>query len=176
MCYIRYLSCNVIFMIFTAFSRRFVRVFCLVNARRKTGFHVLTSSGLASHGCIHWNFQHFPRVSNDFFELFVFWIDGIDSFQHSCIVELRFFDSPLLFFFSLSCIWHIFRISGHKWSGLDVACFFSAAPRTTYIRLFFIQYGERGEIPSTHLMDLGPLRFSNNRQCGCPAPHLRSYL
>ena len=49
------------------------------------------------------------RFFHGFFELFIIRIDKIDASRLSRIVELRFFDSPLLFFLSLSSFWHLWR-------------------------------------------------------------------
>ena len=46
--------------------------------------------------------SNFFQAFNGFLELFIYQIDEIDTSQLSCIVDLRFFDSPLLLFFSLT--------------------------------------------------------------------------
>ena len=54
--------------------------------------------------CWHRNFLLSPRM----FWLPSAWINEVNPSQPSSIIKLRFFDGPLLFFFSLRCFWHIF--------------------------------------------------------------------
>ena len=62
---------------------------------------------------------------NSFFKLVIRWINEVNTAQSSNIVKLRFFDSPLLFFLFVALLLTCLSIiSGHKWSGLDVVCFF----------------------------------------------------
>ena len=66
--------------------------------------HVLVVLDLTGRGRFHRQFQLFPRVFfRGFLELHVFQINKIDVAQLSRIIELRFFDCPLLFLSSLSC-------------------------------------------------------------------------
>ena len=114
--------CNVVFMIFMlcsfqTLSRRFVGfddacVFCLGSIRSATSFPVLSSPDLARQCCWHRNFQVSPRMFNSFFEFRICWINAVNSAQSSGVVKLRFFESPLLFCFSLRCFWHVFP---HLW-------------------------------------------------------------
>ena len=58
---------------------------------------------LTGYGGFHWSFQLFLACFSGFFELLLIWINKINASQLSRIVELRFLDSPLLLFLSLSC-------------------------------------------------------------------------
>ena len=145
-------SCNMIFMTFMkssfhTLSRRFVGfnnagVFCLTNCLNAVGFPVLFASGFAKHCSWHRNFQLSSRIFHNLLEFFVSGINEVNTTQLSGIVKLRFFDSPLLPLFSCRRFRHIFLISGHKESGLEVVCFLvSLLPRPCIpIRWCFIQY------------------------------------
>ena len=45
-----------------------------------------------------------PLIFNSFLVLRICWISDTNSSQPSRMVTLRFFDSPLLFFFSMRCL------------------------------------------------------------------------
>ena len=62
----------------------------------------VTLLGSLSHGWCHKSFQFSPRVFENFFVLFVIWMDKVNSSQSSSIDELRFFFCPFLFFSILS--------------------------------------------------------------------------
>ena len=59
---------------------------------------------LQKHSSFHWKFRLFLAFLMGFFELLVIRINKADASQLSRIVELRFPDSPLLLFLSLSCL------------------------------------------------------------------------
>ena len=94
--------------------RMILRLFDSLASTMHAYFHFLASRlaqisshfafpGLTRHGCFHRHFQLFPRVLDGFFELKISRINKVDASQSSCIVELRFFDCPLLLLLSLSC-------------------------------------------------------------------------
>ena len=74
------------------------------NVRWATGLPVLVPSDLARHSCFHRDFQLFPRAFDGFPELFVLWINVVNTSQLSRVIELRFLDHQFLNFFSLRCI------------------------------------------------------------------------
>ena len=65
-----------------------------------TGFPVPVHLQRAGHDCFHGKFQHFRSL---FVHGFSSGSLKTDASRHSCIVELRFLDSPLLLFLSLTC-------------------------------------------------------------------------
>ena len=70
------------------------------------------------------NFQLSQCIHDDLFELLILKINEINSSHSSCILELWFFTCPISFEF----LDKLLQISGHKWSGLDVACRFVSPP------------------------------------------------
>ena len=110
--------CNMIFMTFMkssfqTLSRRFVGfnnagVFCLSIFRTATGLPALFASGFAKHCSWHRNFQLSTGIHHNILEFSICWINEVNTTQFSSIVELRFFDSPLLLSSSLRRFRHIF--------------------------------------------------------------------
>ena len=101
--------------------------FCLASIRKATSFFLIASPVLARHRRWHLDFQLFRRV----FDEFPWTLLPSDRWNISClsgIAELPIFDSRLLLFSALRFARHIFQISGHKWPGLDVVCFFRWHP------------------------------------------------
>ena len=64
--------------------------------------------------------SNFSLFFDGFFELLIIRISKVDATQLSRIVELRFLDSPVLLFISLTFDM-LDQISDHSWSGLVVA-------------------------------------------------------
>ena len=123
-------------------------------------------------------FPIFLSFFNSFLELCIFRIDEINTSQLSCIVDLRFLDKPTfasLFVELLLTYLSIFlATSDLAWMLLAVS---SAALRTRYIRPeVYHSIWSTVWNPSMHLIGLGPLRCSRDRQCGVPAKHPRSYV
>ena len=102
----------------------------------------------------------------------------INASQLSRIVEPLFFDCRVVLFFLLSCLSHIFHISGHKmiWPSCCLhLC--QPSPWTVYIRLeVFHSKKKVNWILSMLLTNLDHLQRSNNRQYGVQAIHPRSYV
>ena len=85
---------------FHSLSRRFIGfndacVFCPAIIQNITNFLVL-SSGSAKHCCWHRNFLFSMRILHHILKLSIIRINQINTTQFHCIVDLRFFGSPLL--------------------------------------------------------------------------------
>ena len=124
---------------FHAFPRRFVgfnnaSIFCLVFSNRATGLPVLATLKFAVHCSWHRNFQLSTRIFHKTLEFLIIRINEVNTTQFFSIVELRFFDSPLLLFFAFRRIRHIFPNLWPQsvWSGCGLV-FLSVFSQTMYI-------------------------------------------
>ena len=103
--------------------------------QRAAGFTVLFASGSARHCCWQRNFQLSTRIAHNLLELFICWINEVNTTQFSCIVKLRFFDSTLPTYLS--------KILATKCLVWRSFVFLSVSLRTMYFHLVvFHQYGE----------------------------------
>ena len=84
-------------------------VFCLAFLFNDTSFPVLLALKILQRIAAGWHrsFQLSTRVVHNVFEFFISWINELNTAQFSCIVMLRFFDSPLLLFFAFRRFRHI---------------------------------------------------------------------
>ena len=121
--------------------------FCLTIFRNATGLPVLFASDFAIHCSWHRNFQLSTCILHDILEFFMCWINEENKPQFSSIVELRFFDSPLLLF---SLRFDASDFSFHIWpyilwsGGRLFSCQSPPGPCIS-IQWFFVQYGESCE-------------------------------
>ena len=150
---------------FHTLSRRFIG---LNNSRTRsaTSFPVRYSLGLARHCCCHRNFQLSTRILHDILDFFIIWINEVNTTQFSCIDELRFLDSPLLFFFAFRLVRQVFPHLWPQsvWSGCRLfTCQCLSRPWKS-IRWFFILWRSSYSSRETQLLSGSARGFSPRHQ------------
>ena len=101
--------------------------------------------------------------SKSFLGFLTRWVHEVNTSQFSCIVKLRFFDSPLLLLFSYWRFWHVFPHLWPQggWPGCRLLPCQSPPGPCTSIPRFFVQVPWTKWSLSTYLTSLGPHQRSN---------------
>ena len=126
----------------------------------------ILASGFAKYCSWHRNFQLSVRIFHNFLEFCTRWISGVNTTQFSSVVELRFFDGPLLLLSSLRRYRHIFPCLWPQsvWPGGRLLSCQSLSRPCISIWWFFVQYCEPCETLSMYLTILDLHQCSNNRR------------
>ena len=151
---------------------------CPANARRATGLlysRPLVLQGIAA-GIGTSNFLR--AFSKSFLGFLTCWVNEVNTSQCSCIVKLRFFDSPLLLLFSYWRFWHVFPYLWPQggWPGCRLLPCQSPPEPCTSVPRFFVQYLEPSEAFPRIWQVSVPTNVPINRRCFSPALHPVTFL